>query len=119
MPTILVVEDQPDLREMIASTLRLSGYMVVATQDDEAAFLQVGTTRPDLIIMGLNPPAPSGRRGFRRFRLMSACSSTPIVLVSTDHDLANMDACLDAGARDYISLPFEPAHLVGRIHSCL
>jgi len=68
MTKILVAEDQVDLREMIALTLRLSGYEVLATEDGEQAYRQAKAALPDLMILDLEMPLLSGSEVCRRLK---------------------------------------------------
>lgn len=119
MPKILVAEDQIDLREMIASTLRLSGYEVLATEDGEQAFREATTSVPDLIILDLEMPLLGGREVCRRLKARQDFAGTPVVIISSHNDPAEIANSLNAGARAYIHKPFELDQLMERVATLL
>lgn len=89
MPKILVAEDQIDLREMIALTLRLSGYEVLATEDGEQAFREATASFPDLIILDLDLPLLSGREVCRRLKARQGFADTPVASHSDSMEIAS------------------------------
>ena len=119
MPKILLAEDQVDLREMIALTLRLSGYEVLATEDGEQAFQQATASLPDLIILDLEMPFLNGWEVCRRLKARQDFASTPVVIISSHGDPVEIENSLNAGAREFIQKPFELNHLIGRVAALL
>ncbi len=119
MPKILVAEDQIDLREMIALTLRLSGYEVLATEDGEQAFREATASFPDLIILDLDLPLLSGREVCRRLKARQGFADTPVVIISSHSDSMEIVNSLNAGARAYIRKPFELDQLMERVATLL
>src|SRR3990172_6633748 len=116
---ILIAEDQDDLREMIAHTLRLSGYEVVAAQDGEHAFQQATKTNPDLIILDYELPRLNGRQVCKRLKALDTFTNTPIVIISSYGNPRYMEASLEAGAEEFIRKPFELDHLIQRVDTLL
>lgn len=112
---ILIAEDQPDLREMIAATLRLSGYEVVSAADGQQAFTSAQSSRPDLIILDLEMPHMSGSEVCRRLKAMPPFHGTPVLIISSTNDLARLEDSLNAGAREYMRKPFELDQLISRV----
>ena len=116
---ILIAEDQDDLRDMIAQTLRLSGYEVVAAEDGERAFQQATKTNPDLIILDYELPRLNGRQVCKRLKAMETFTNTPILIISSYGSPRHMEASLDAGAEEFIRKPFELEHLISRVDTLL
>jgi DNA-binding response OmpR family regulator len=119
MPKILIAEDQEDLREMIAQTLRLSGYEVVSSQDGEHAFQQAKSVQPDLIILDYELPGLNGRHVCKKLKSLDAFTDTPIVMISSYGNARYMERSLEAGAEEFIRKPFELNHLIERVDSLL
>jgi len=119
MTKILIAEDQDDLRDMIAQTLRLSGYEVTTTDDGERAYQQAKSTQPDLIILDYKLPGLSGSQVCKRLKAMDGFSNTPILIISSYGNPRYMEASLEAGAQEFIRKPFELADLIDRVDTLL
>ncbi|MCL5428369.1 MAG: response regulator [Chloroflexi bacterium] len=119
MTKILIAEDQDDLRDMIAQTLRLSGYEVVEAEDGERAYKQAQFTHPDLIILDYDMPRLNGSQVCKRLKAMKAFSNTPIVIISSYGNPFFMEASLAAGAEEFIRKPFELNYLTDRVDALL
>ncbi|MEX2162227.1 MAG: response regulator [Anaerolineales bacterium] len=116
---ILVAEDQADLREMIAATLSLSGYEVVAAEDGKQAYDHAQRANPDLIILDLEMPGMSGSQVCKQLKASQRFSDTPIVIISAHGDAAKIEESLQAGARDYMRKPFGMQQLTQRVTELL
>lgn len=119
MTKILLAEDQIDLREMIALTLRLSGYEVLATEDGAQAYQQATSALPDLIILDLEMPFLSGSEVCRRLKARQELAGTPVLIMSSHGDPLVIQDSLNAGAREYIRKPFELDQLLQRVDTLL
>jgi len=114
--TILVVEDEPDIRRFLRSSLGTEGYSVVEAESGERGVVDAGTHKPDLAIVDLGLPDIDGVEVIRRIR---AWSPMPILVLSaraTEH--AKVEA-LDAGADDYVTKPFGVGELLARVRVAL
>jgi two-component system KDP operon response regulator KdpE len=114
--TILVVEDEPDIRRFLRSSLGTEGYTVVEAESGERAVIDAGTHKPDLAIVDLGLPDIDGVEVIRRIR---AWSPMPILVLSAramEH--AKVEA-LDAGADDYVTKPFGVGELLARVRVAL
>lgn len=116
---ILIAEDQTDLREMIAFTLRLSGHQVVATADGEAAFHQAQDTLPDLIILDIHMPRMTGYEVCQQLKALDHFAHTPVIMLSAKGNPDEIQAGLKAGAAEYIQKPFPIEQLTQRIDTLL
>lgn len=113
---ILVVDDDPAIRESMARELRVSGYTVVVAADGLEGVRAVETHAPDLVLTDLSMPRSDG------FDLISAIrptSETPIIVLSVRGSDADKIRALDLGADDFVTKPFSVAELLARIRAQL
>jgi PAS domain S-box-containing protein len=114
--TILVINDETDALELIAFILRQAGYKVLTAEHGIAGLTTAQNKVPDLIVSDVLMPDLDGIELTRRLRSLSQLKHTPIILVSAVHK--NTESAvkgLEAGADDYIEVPFEPMHLVAKV----
>ena len=116
MTTILLVEDEPDIRRFLRSTLAAEGYRVVESPTAERGAIDAGTQKPDLAIVDLALPDYDGAELIREIRRWS---SMPIVVLSARHQERTKIDALDAGADDYITKPFGVGELLARVRAAL
>ena len=115
-PTILVVEDEPDIRRFLNASLDVEGYRVVESATGRRGTIDAGTHKPDLAIVDLALPDMDGVEVIRRIR---EWSPMPIIVLSArTHERSKIDA-LDAGANDYVTKPFAVGELLARIRAAL
>ena len=114
--TILVVEDEPEIRRFLRSSLGAEGYRVVEAETGERGAIEAGSHKPDLAIVDLGLPDIDGVEVIRRIR---AWSPLPIVVLSARaREQAKVEA-LDAGADDYVTKPFGVGELLARVRVAL
>jgi two-component system KDP operon response regulator KdpE len=110
--TILVVEDEPEIRRFLRSSLGAEGYKVVESPAGQRGALDAGLHKPDLVIVDLGLPDLDGVEVIRRIR---EWSPMPILVVSArTQERAKVEA-LDAGADDYVTKPFGVGELLARV----
>ncbi len=115
-PTILVIEDEPEIRRFVRSALGAEGYSVVEAETGERGAIEAGTQKPDLAIVDLGLPDIDGVEVIRRIR---AWSPMPILVLSARvREQAKVEA-LDAGADDYVTKPFGVGELLARVRVAL
>ncbi len=115
-PTILVVEDEPEIRLFLRTSLGAEGYRVVEAESGERGAIEAGTQKPDLAIVDLGLPDIDGVEVIRRIRQWSPM---PIVVLSARaREQAKVEA-LDAGADDYVTKPFGVGELLARVRVAL
>jgi two-component system KDP operon response regulator KdpE len=114
--TILMVDDEPQIREAVARSLRARGYDVVSAADGGEGTDLAATRSPDLVIMDLNMPVMDGLEATRRIR---AWSSVPIIVLSVREGEEDKIAALDLGADDYLTKPFGTGELLARVRALL
>jgi DNA-binding response OmpR family regulator len=114
--TVLVVEDEPSLREVVSLYLRRAGYQVQTASDGQAALDALEAARPDLVVLDLMLPKVDGREVTRWLR---ARGNTPIIMLTARREEADRIAGLEMGADDYVVKPFSPQELVSRVRAVL
>jgi two-component system KDP operon response regulator KdpE len=114
--TILVVEDEPDIRRFLRSSLGAEGYRVVESPNGRRGTLDAGMHKPDLAIVDLGLPDFDGVEVIRRIR---EWSPMPIVVLSARIQERSKIEALDAGADDYVTKPFGVGELLARVRAAL
>jgi two-component system phosphate regulon response regulator PhoB len=119
-PTILIVDDEAPIREMVDFTLSSDGFSCVEAASVAQARQRIAESPPDLILLDwMMPGGESGLDFARLLRASSDCSGIPIIMLTARTGNADKVAALDAGADDYISKPFSPSELKARIRAVL
>lgn len=117
--TILVVEDEPGIQELLKFNLGLHGHDVVVASDAEEASSLLRGALPDLILLDWMLPGMSGIDFARRVRADSRQKNIPIIMLTARSDERDKVQGLDTGADDYITKPFSPRELMSRIKAVL
>jgi two-component system KDP operon response regulator KdpE len=114
--TILVVEDEPEIRRFLRSSLGAEGYRVVESASGRRGSIDAQTHKPDMAIVDLGLPDADGTEVIRHIRSWSAM---PILVLSArTHEKSKVGA-LDAGADDYVTKPFGVGELLARVRAAL
>jgi DNA-binding response OmpR family regulator len=119
MARILIAEDEPDIRELVAFTLRFAGHEVTATSNGEEALLQAAQIIPDIIIMDVRMPKMTGYDACRAMKADAALKDIPVVFLSAKGQDAEIQTGLDVGAEEYLLKPFAPDQLSQRVKAIL
>lgn len=114
--TILVIDDEPQLRRAMKATLSSIGYTVVEAKSGEEALAQIDELKPDLVLLDLNMPGVGGLETCRGIRDRS---DVPIIILSVRNSEADKVQALDAGADDYVTKPFGIQELLARVRAAL
>jgi two-component system, OmpR family, response regulator MprA len=114
---ILVVDDDPGVRNALDRALRLDGYEATAVADGEAALASLALTPPDAVILDLGLPGLDGLEVCRRMR--TAGDDTPVLMLTARDAVHDRVLGLDAGADDYVVKPFALAELEARLRALL
>jgi two-component system OmpR family response regulator len=118
-PAVLVVDDEPAIRTLIAAALHAHGYRVFQAADGIQAIDIATTYRPDLILLDVALPLLSGHEVCRRLRRSSATASTPVLLLSGIASRAEAELARSLGAQGVIAKPFTPTDLLRRVAEAL
>lgn len=119
MAKILVVEDERDIRDLIAFTLRYAGFEVVVANNGAEALEKTQQEQPDLVILDVRMPKMTGYEVCRRLKADSATNAIPIVFLSAKGQEREIREGYDAGGDDYIVKPIEVDKLVDQMWDIL
>ena len=114
--TVLLVEDERKLRELVRTYLERAGFSVLSTDSGAEAIMVATTAAPDLIVLDLGLPDVPGETVAREVR---AVTSTPILMLTARTSEEDRIAGLELGADDYVTKPFSPRELVLRVQAIL
>ncbi len=117
--TVLVVEDDEDIMELISYNLNKEGYQVFRAITGEEALRCAEKETPNLILLDLMLPEIDGLEVCRRLKREEETSSLPIIMVTAKGEEADIITGLESGADDYITKPFSPRVLVARVRAVL
>ena len=117
MSSVLVVDDDPMIRDHLARTLERAGFVAFTAADGAAALEVVGKQHPDLIVLDVLMPRADGREVLARLR--RGGDWTPVILLTGVGQSGTRADALEKGADDYLNKPFDPAELVARIRAVL
>jgi two-component system phosphate regulon response regulator PhoB len=119
MPSILVVEDEPAIQELLRINLEDAGFAVRTVADAESALAQIKQALPDLLLLDWMLPGQSGLALARGLRGESRTRELPIIMVTARGEEADRVAGLEAWVDDYVTKPFSPRELKARIKAVL
>ena len=117
--SILVVEDDTAIREMVAASLRSADFEVLEAESTDVALLRIGDRLPDLILLDWMLPGQSGIEFARRLRRNEATCEVPIIMLTAKGEEYDRLRGFDAGVDDYVSKPFSTRELIARIKAVL
>ena len=110
-PTILLVDDEQKVLDLIAFRLQYLGYRVITARTGEDALSLVETQRPDLIILDVGMPGLDGLKVCSRLKKSQTFSAIPILMLTALSEIEDVNKAMAAGADDYVVKPYDPAVL--------
>ena len=116
---VLVVEDEPDIRNLIVHHLARDGFRCRTAGTGAEALTRVRAAVPDLVVLDLMLPEMSGLEVCRRLRGDPATAAVPIIMLTAKADEVDRIVGLELGADDYVAKPFSPKELVARVRAVL
>ncbi len=119
MAKILIAEDERDIRDLVAFTLRFAGHEVVTAANGEEAVAQVPRENPDLILMDVRMPRMTGYEACRIIKTNPNLRDIPIVFLSAKGQESEIQTGLEVGAEEYLLKPFAPDQLTDRVKAIL
>ena len=114
---LLVVDDEPNIRDLLASSLRFAGFDVITAEDGASAYHQAQEERPDLIVLDVMLPDMDGFTVTRRLR--DAGITIPVLFLTARDDMRDKIQGLTVGGDDYVTKPFGLEEVVARIRAVL
>ncbi len=117
MLKVLIVDDEPPIREMVRMALELEGYQCYEAGSANEALPIIVDERPDLVILDWMMPEVSGLELLRRVKRDEQINEIPVIMLTAKTDEQNTVSGLDAGADDYIHKPFRPRELISRVRA--
>jgi len=118
-PRILVVDDEPDILELIRFSLERDGLQVFTVDTGEAALSQASRLKPDLMVLDLMLPGLDGLAVCRRLKANSDTSNIAVLMLTARTEDSDIVTGLEAGAEDYVTKPFSPKVLLARVRAIL
>ena len=116
---IIVVEDEPDLVDVVTYNLKREGYLVLAAQRGDEGINLIRSERPDLVLLDLMLPGMDGLSICRQMKSDTSLSEIPIIIASAKGEESDVVIGLEMGADDYLAKPFSPRELLARIKAVL
>ena len=118
--SILVVDDDPHIRQLLVFALGKAGFDTAEAEDGEAALAAVDEHAPDLVVLDINMPRMDGLEVCRRLRGSGGASGdTPVLFLSSRDDEIDRVVGIELGADDYVVKPFSPREVVARVQAVL
>ncbi len=115
MAKILIAEDERDIRDLVAFTLRFAGHEVFAAANGEEAVEMAPNVNPDIILMDVRMPRMTGYEACKIMKQNPDLRDIPVVFLSAKGQEAEIQQGLDAGAEEYLLKPFAPDQLTSRV----
>ena len=119
MARILIAEDEPDIRDLVAFTLRFAGHDVTPTANGEEAFQKASQIVPDLILMDVRMPKMTGYEACRAMKADPLLKDIPVIFLSAKGQDTEIQTGMEVGAEEYLLKPFAPDQLTQRIKEIL
>jgi len=119
MTKILIAEDEPDIRDLVAFTLRFAGYEVVTGANGEEAVQLAKKEFPDMILLDVRMPRMTGYEACKQIKADPNLKDVPIVFLSAKGQESEIQNGMEAGAEEYLLKPFAPDQLTERVRSIL
>jgi two-component system phosphate regulon response regulator PhoB len=116
---ILIVEDEPAIRELVAVNLRHAGYLARESGDADSAVTMIDAERPDLILLDWMLPGISGVDFIRRLRERASTRDIPVIMLTARAQEGDKLQGFESGADDYVTKPFSPRELLARVRAML
>lgn len=119
MAKILIADDEHDIRELVAFTLKIAGHEVVVTTNGEEAYQTATQILPDLILLDVRMPRMTGYEACERIKANPNTQNIPVVFLSAKGQESEVMAGMSVGASDYILKPFSLDYLTDRVKNIL
>ena len=118
-PTVLVVEDDPVILQLLEVNFEMEGFSVITAADGAIGYDQAVGAQPDIIVSDIMMPNVSGLDMLRQLRSNPETKGIPVILLSAKAQTSDIQTGTDAGADAYVTKPFEPLDLVDKVNALL
>lgn len=118
-PTVLVVEDDPTILQLLEVNFEMEGFTVLRAEDGKIGLERARVGAPDIIVSDVMMPNMSGLEMVDQLKASPATASIPVILLSAKAQGDDIRQGIDAGADDYMTKPFEPLDLIDRVNALL
>jgi len=119
MAKIVIAEDEPDIRELIAFTLRFAGYEVITGSNGEEGYELTKKERPDLAMFDVRMPKMTGYDACKKVKADRDIAHIPVIFLSAKGQENEIEQGLAAGAEEYLLKPFAPDQLTERVRAVI
>ena len=119
MTTVLVADDDRDIRDLVAFKLEAAGFDVLVSGDGDDAYASAVQHRPDVAVLDVMMPGMSGLQVLQRLRSHPDMGSTRVILLTAKAQEADVESGFSMGADDYVVKPFSPRELLSRVQAVL
>ena len=117
--TILIIEDEPDIRELLKRSFEREGYRVHAAADGEAGLREATARRPAVVLLDLMLPGIDGLEVCRMLKSQADTQQSSVIMLTAKGEESDVVLGLELGADDYVTKPFSPKELVARVRAVL
>jgi two-component system, OmpR family, alkaline phosphatase synthesis response regulator PhoP len=117
--TILVIEDDPDIRELLAFSLAKEGWTIVAAEDGESGMAKLPSANPDCVVLDIMLPGMDGLEVLKALKADPARKRLPVIMTTAKGEESDVVTGLELGAEDYVVKPYSPKVLAARIRAAL
>lgn len=117
--TVLIVDDEPNLRLVVRTTIESPEYQVIEACDGEEAWTLINDRKPALVLLDIKMPRRSGFDVLTAIRADPELRGTQVIVLTSSDQQADIDAGILAGADFYLTKPFSPADLVARVSEAI
>jgi two-component system, OmpR family, alkaline phosphatase synthesis response regulator PhoP len=117
--TILIIEDDPEIRELLAFSLSKEGWSLVMAEDGESGLAALPSANPDCVVLDIMLPGMDGIEILRALKADPAHKRLPVIMTTAKGEESDVVAGLELGAEDYVVKPYSPKVLAARIRSAL
>ena len=114
--SIMVIDDDPEMLQLLRRTFELEGYDVVLAADGASGMMLLRDRKPDLLILDIMMPGPDGYMVLERIR---QSYDIPVIMLTAKREATSLEKALALGADDYVKKPFRPLELVARVRAKL
>ena|ERR1700693_532196 len=117
--TVLIVDDEPNLRALVHNTIESPYYQVIEARDGDEAWTLIKERKPALVLLDIKMPGRSGIEVLTSIRGDSELRGTQVMILTASDDQAHIDAGILAGADFYLTKPFSPSDLLARVSEAI